>query len=198
MVFRRPCKERPDFHRAQLLERVAENLTRAEIRVKDATVAVYQHHAIRMFLKSYGPVFHRYARVRITYYVAPPGETAMCYDPNMEIEEIRAHCLSLPEATYDFPFDAETCVFRVGGKMFALLGINGEPPHVSLKCDPDLSRDLRAAFEGIVPGYHLNKEHWNTVATRSDVPPEKVRWLIDHSYQLVRASLPKNRRPVVH
>ena len=114
----------------------------------------------------------------------------------MEIGEIRAYCLSLPGTTFDFPFDAETCVFRVGGKMFALVGINSEPPRVSLKCDPELSRDLRTAFEGIVPGYHMNKEHWNTVATRSDVPPEKVTWLIDHSYQLVLASLPKNRRPV--
>ena len=113
----------------------------------------------------------------------------------MEIEQIRAHCLSMPGATFDFPFDAETCVVRVGGKMFALFGINGEPPSVSLKCDPELSRDLRAAFQGIIPGYHMNKEHWNTVRTRLDVPEEKVRWLIEHSYELVRSSLPKSRRP---
>jgi len=113
----------------------------------------------------------------------------------MTITELRDYCLSLPGSSYDFPFDEETCVFRVGGKIFGLAGINQDPVQVNLKCDPALARDLRAAFDGIVPGFHMNKEHWNTVMTASDVPDEKVRWLVDHSYDLVVASLPKGKRP---
>ena len=100
-----------------------------------------------------------------------------------------------PGTSYDFPFDEETCVFRVSGKMFGLAGINGEPIRVNLKCDPGLARDLRTEFDGITPGHHMNKEHWNTVVTGSDVPDEKVTWLIDHSYDLVVAGLPKSKRP---
>ena len=113
----------------------------------------------------------------------------------MTITDLRDYCLSKPGASYDFPFDEETCVFRVGGKMFGLAGINADPVRISLKCDPALARDLRSGFEGVAPGYHLNKEHWNTVTTGSDVPNEKVLWLIDHSYDLVVASLPKSKRP---
>jgi predicted DNA-binding protein (MmcQ/YjbR family) len=109
------------------------------------------------------------------------------------ITDIRNYCLSMPYSTHDFPFDSETCVFRIGGRMFCLMGINGDPPRVSLKCDPALARDLRDAFGAVEPGYHLNKEHWNTVAVGADLPDEKVRWLIEHSYQLVAASLPKRR-----
>lgn len=113
----------------------------------------------------------------------------------MTIVDLRDYCLSRPGATFDFPFDAETCVFRVGGKIFGLAGINAEPARISLKCDPALARDLRSGFRDIAPGYHLNKEHWNTVTTAGDVPDDKVRWLIDHSYELIVASLPKSKRP---
>ena len=106
-----------------------------------------------------------------------------------------SHIEEVSVTTYDFPFDSQTCVFRVGGKMFALLGINGSPPAINLKCDPELARDLRSAFESIAPGYHMNKEHWNTVTLGGDVPDDKVRWLIDHSYELIRSSLPRSRRP---
>ena len=113
----------------------------------------------------------------------------------MIINDLRDYCLSKSGVGYDFPFDEETCVFRVGGKMFGLAGINADPARISLKCDPALARDLRSSFEDVAPGYHLNKEHWNTVTTGGDVPDEKVRWLIDHSYELVVAGLPKNKRP---
>lgn len=113
----------------------------------------------------------------------------------MTIDELREYCLALPGTGFDFPFDAETCVFRVGGKMFALAGINDAPLKINLKCDPELARDLRNAYRGITPGYHMNKEHWNTVDTRADVPREKVEWLIRHSYDLVVASLPKKKSP---
>jgi len=113
----------------------------------------------------------------------------------MTITDLRDYALGLPGTTYDFPFDSETCVFRVGGKMFGLAGINDNPARVSLKCDPGLARDLRVEFHDIAPGYHMNKEHWNTVVTGGDVPDEKVKWLVDHSYELVVAGLPKSRRP---
>ncbi len=113
----------------------------------------------------------------------------------MTINELRDYSLSKPGTTYDFPFDEETIVFRVAGKIFALAGINRDPVRVNLKCDPALARDLRAGFESITPGHHMNKEHWNTVACGGDVPDEKLRWLIDHSYELIVASLPKAKRP---
>ena len=113
----------------------------------------------------------------------------------MTITQLRDYCLSFPGSTYDFPFDEETCVFRVGGKIFGLAGINANPVRVNLKCDPDLARDLRARFGNVQPGYHMNKEHWNTVITGGDVPDEKVQWLIGHSYELIVAGLPKAKRP---
>ncbi|MFP4112734.1 MAG: MmcQ/YjbR family DNA-binding protein [Spirochaetota bacterium] len=115
----------------------------------------------------------------------------------MTIAELRDLCLSLPGTSYDFPFDEETIVFRVGGKMFGLAGINENPVSVNLKCDPILARDLRAGYEGIEPGYHMNKEHWNTVRCGSDVPDEQLEWLVRHSYDLVVEKLPKKRRPGV-
>ncbi len=113
----------------------------------------------------------------------------------MTVEKLKGLCLFYPGTTYDFPFDAETAVFRVGGKMFALMGINSEPLRINLKCNPELARGLREAFAGITPGYHMNKEHWNTVACGCDVSPDKIEWLIGHSYELVRDTLPKSRRP---
>lgn len=113
----------------------------------------------------------------------------------MDINELRDYCVEKPGTSYDFPFGPDTLVFRVVGKMFALTGIKDDPLEINLKCDPNLARDLRASFEGITPGYHMNKEHWNTVFCGRDVPDEKVRWLIDHSYELVVASLPKAKRP---
>ncbi len=113
----------------------------------------------------------------------------------MTVGELRDFCLSFPGATFDFPFDAETIVFRVGGKIFALAGINANPLKVNLKCDPVLARDLRETFAGIVPGYHMNKEHWNTIDCDSDVSEQRIRWLIGHSYELVASSLPRSRRP---
>jgi predicted DNA-binding protein (MmcQ/YjbR family) len=120
---------------------------------------------------------------------------SVCYTGAMTIAELRDACTALPGSTYDFPFDAETCVFRVSSRMFALAGINNRPVTVTLKCDPELARDLRAAYTGVEPGYHMNKEHWNTVNCEADVPKERILWLIEHSYELVVAGLPKARRP---
>ena len=109
----------------------------------------------------------------------------------MHLDTFRDHALALPGATEDLPFGPGTLVFRVGGKIFALLALDAPEPSVNLKCDPEQAVDWRERYAGIRPGYHMNKRHWNTVALQADVPAAVVRELTDHSYALVRATLPK-------
>lgn len=96
--------------------------------------------------------------------------------------------------TEHFPFDEDTLVFKVGGKMFALSSLSqwekGEPS-LNLKCDPDRAQELRAQYEAVKPGYHMSKIHWNTIAVNKDVPDSLIKELIDHSYELVFKSLTK-------
>jgi predicted DNA-binding protein (MmcQ/YjbR family) len=113
----------------------------------------------------------------------------------MDGRELKAACLALPGAQEDFPFGDEVSVFKVGGKMFAASHLDGDPLQISLKCDPDLAAELRAAHPAIVPGYHLNKRHWNTVTLDGSLPERLVTDLLVDSYDLVVASLPKARRP---
>jgi predicted DNA-binding protein (MmcQ/YjbR family) len=91
----------------------------------------------------------------------------------------------------DYPFGDEVAVFKVVGRMFALVPLGEEPGSVSLKCDPELAIGLRGRYAGVTPGYHLNKRHWNTVTLDGSVPDEEVLELIDHSYDLVVARLTK-------
>jgi predicted DNA-binding protein (MmcQ/YjbR family) len=98
-------------------------------------------------------------------------------------------CLSHRGVAFDYPFGPEVRVFRVGGKIFALLDSDGG--RVSLKCDPALADVLRASFDGVTAGYHLNKRHWNTVRLDGSVPEGQVRDLIEHSYELVLGGLAK-------
>ena len=112
----------------------------------------------------------------------------------MDQHELKARCLALPGAVEDFPFGDEVSVFKVGGKMFALCALDGEPLRLSVKCEPDLAVQLRATYPAIAPGYHLNKRHWNTVTLDGSVPDEDVLELIDHSYDLVVARLTKAQR----
>jgi len=109
--------------------------------------------------------------------------------------ELKERCLALPGAVEEFPFGDEVSVFKVGGKMFAASHLDDEPLQVSLKCDPDLAVQLRASYPAIAPGYHLNKRHWNTVTLDGSLTDEMVSDLLDDSYDLVVASLPKARRP---
>lgn len=109
-------------------------------------------------------------------------------------EDIDHYCLGLPGAELTYPFDFETPVFKVGGKMFALYGVSNNPPQVNLKCDPDDAEALRAQYAAIRPGYHMNKKHWNTVVLDGSLSDALVRELIDHSYALVVSSLPKRAR----
>ena len=97
-------------------------------------------------------------------------------------------------ATEGTPFGPDNIVFKVHGKMFALLALDEVPSRVNLKCDPDLALELRDRYEQVEPGYHMNKKHWNTVEIESGIPEAELRRMIDHSYELVVKSLPKTAR----
>ena len=114
----------------------------------------------------------------------------------MDKHELKKRCLAPAGASEEFPFGDEVSVFKVGGKMFALCGLDAEPPmQLSVKCDPELAVQLRSAYEAITPGYHLNKRHWNTITLDGSVPDDMVADLVGDSYDLVVASLPKTHRP---
>jgi predicted DNA-binding protein (MmcQ/YjbR family) len=98
-----------------------------------------------------------------------------------------------PGFSEDLPFGPDVLVFRVAGKMFALMDVNTFES-VNLKCEPERAVDLRERYPGITPGYHMNKQHWNTVCCDDSVPAELLLELADHSYELVRDSLPKKLR----
>lgn len=121
----------------------------------------------------------------------------------MTFSELRQYLLNKPEVQEDFPFGADTHVFKLKNKVFAILfnkkaegkekALNiGEG--VNLKCDPDQSLALRDIFEGITSGYHMNKKHWNTVKLRADVPDGEILRLVDHSYSLVFSGLSKTTK----
>lgn len=113
----------------------------------------------------------------------------------MNIEEFRDYCLAKKGVTESFPFDENTLVFKVMGKMFALSGLERIPAQANLKCDPDRSVELRARYDGlIIPGYHMSKLHWNTVMLEAGLPEDLLRELIDQSYDLVVAGLTKKLR----
>jgi predicted DNA-binding protein (MmcQ/YjbR family) len=109
--------------------------------------------------------------------------------------ELRAFCLAFDEAVEDFPFGPEFSVFKVLGKMFALTALDARPLTVNLKCDPDDAVRLRAGHPDlIVPGWHMNKRHWNTVTAGGGLPDRLVRELVEDSYDLVVAGLPRAER----
>ncbi|MBT2404351.1 MULTISPECIES: MmcQ/YjbR family DNA-binding protein [unclassified Streptomyces] len=111
----------------------------------------------------------------------------------MTPKELRDFCLSFNAAVEEFPFTPETSVFKVLGKMFALAALDAEPLKVNLKCEPELAVRLRAEREAIEPGWHMNKRHWNTV-TVGGLPDAMVRELVEDSYDLVVAGLPRAER----
>lgn len=113
----------------------------------------------------------------------------------MNFASLRTYLLSKPEAKEDFPFDDQTLVFKVAGKMFALLGLNQEPLRLNLKCEPLHAELLRERYPAVLPGYHMNKRHWNTLLLDGSIPAEQLWAMIDASYDLVVQGLPKRRRP---
>ncbi|GAO41206.1 MmcQ/YjbR family DNA-binding protein [Flavihumibacter petaseus] len=111
----------------------------------------------------------------------------------MTLDNFQAFCLSLPDVTEEFPFGPDTLVYKVKGKMFALAGIDTFES-INLKCDPEEALELRERYQAVVPGYHMNKKHWNTVHLDHSIGDTMLRDWIKRSYDLVRASLPKKDR----
>ncbi|WP_375418837.1 MmcQ/YjbR family DNA-binding protein [uncultured Hymenobacter sp.] len=111
----------------------------------------------------------------------------------LNIEEFRDYCLALPGTTEATPFDLDTLVFKVGGKIFALTSI-ATFGSVNLKCEPELAAQLREEFDYVRPGFHMNKKHWNTVLIGTGVTAAQLREWTRHSYELVRAALPRTVR----
>ena len=108
--------------------------------------------------------------------------------------DLRALCMSFTGAEETYPFGPGNTVFKVRGKIFAIARLDAEPPHISLKCEPDLAVQLRADHPAITPGYHLNKRHWNTVVVDGSLPAGLLRDMVEDSYDLVVSALPKRVR----
>jgi len=115
----------------------------------------------------------------------------------MDIDDLRGYCLSKPFTSEGFPFDNDTLVFKVAEKIFVLVGLDNTPLSINLKCDPERAIELREQHEAIIPGYHMNKQHWNTVVLNGSLPRPLVLELIDQSYSLVYCSLPKKTRSML-
>ena len=104
---------------------------------------------------------------------------------DMNHKKVEEYILSMPNARLDYPFGEDVAVYKVSDKMFALIPEKTKPVRISLKCDPKLAEVLREKYETVMPGYHLNKKHWNTIVLSGQLPWEEVQNLIKHSYQLV-------------
>lgn len=112
----------------------------------------------------------------------------------MNIESLRAYCLSKEGAEETFPFDEETPVYKVGGKMFLLTGFEYNPCQFNVKCDPELAVELRERYPCVQPGFHMNKKHWNTIICDGSVSDRQLREWINHSYSLVADSMAQGTR----
>lgn len=112
----------------------------------------------------------------------------------MDLEAVRQFCLSREFATEDMPFGPDTLVFRVGGKIFALLSLDEEIQRLNLKYPAENIEELRDQYAYVIPGYHMNKSHWNSIMLYDDIDVRHVQQLIDVSYQLIRSSLTKKQR----
>lgn len=111
----------------------------------------------------------------------------------MDIEYLREYALNKEGATEGTPFGDDTLVYKVYGKIFMLMSLD-TPLQINLKCDPELAIELREKYESIIPGYHMNKTHWNTIIIDGSVPVREILKLIDHSYSLVLNSIPLKKR----
>jgi predicted DNA-binding protein (MmcQ/YjbR family) len=109
----------------------------------------------------------------------------------MTRDDVLELCSSFPGAVEDYPFGDGVAVYKVEGRMFALVGLEGTPGSVSLKCDPGLALEWRARYPAVSPGYHLNKRHWNTIELDGSVDDGDLQEMIDHSYDLIVRSLPR-------
>ena len=112
----------------------------------------------------------------------------------MHADDVREVLLSKEHVSEETPFGPEVLVYKVGGKMFALLTIEEVPVRMNLKCDPVRALELREQYEQIQPGFHMNKKHWNTITCDDILDPQRVHELIDHSYDLVVSKMSKKER----
>ncbi|MFO7862504.1 MAG: MmcQ/YjbR family DNA-binding protein [Salinivirgaceae bacterium] len=112
----------------------------------------------------------------------------------MNVEDLRNYCVAKKHVTEEFPFDEVTLVFKVAGKMFALIGLDRVDLSIALKCDPERAQVLRSTHSAIGPAYHMSKTHWNGVRIDGTLKPEFVHELIDHSYDLVVSKFSAKRR----
>jgi predicted DNA-binding protein (MmcQ/YjbR family) len=112
----------------------------------------------------------------------------------MDRDAVLALCARLPAAEEDYPFGDGVAVFKVGGKMFALVPLEGRPESVNLKCDPEFALELRERYSAVQPGYHQNKRHWNTVTLDGSIEDDELAGMIEDSYELVVRALPRRIR----
>jgi predicted DNA-binding protein (MmcQ/YjbR family) len=112
----------------------------------------------------------------------------------MKFEQLRKYLIGKKGAYEDFPFGPTAMVFKVMGKMFALVPVDESPRRINLKCDPELAIHLRAAYDSVIPGYHMNKKHWNSIILDGSIPEKMLKTMIDDSYNLVVKSLKKADR----
>lgn len=112
----------------------------------------------------------------------------------LDSKDLFLYCLTKLGAIEDYPFGPDVIVIKVASKMFALISRRNGQDNLSLKCDPVYSEVLRQQYPSIIPGYHLNKRHWNTLVLDGSISEREIRGLIDHSYELVYKSLPRKKR----
>lgn len=119
------------------------------------------------------------------------------YICNMNVEDLRSYCLSKKAVTESTPFDDVTLVFKVAGKMFALLPLDAIELSINLKCDPERAIALREKYPAVLPGYHMSKIHWNTVMIDGTFSRDELIEMIDHSYDLIVGSLSKKQQELL-
>jgi predicted DNA-binding protein (MmcQ/YjbR family) len=112
----------------------------------------------------------------------------------LNIEELREYCLSKPEVEETLPFGPDVLVYKVKGKVFLLCPLDSDSFQFNVKCDPDLAIELRENYDCVKPGFHMNKKHWNTISPDASTSNRLLKTWIDHSYELVKSSLPKKVR----
>lgn len=112
----------------------------------------------------------------------------------MDIEQLQQYCLAKPGSEETLPFGPDNLVYKVGGKVFLIVGLDEAPLQFNVKCDPEKAIELREEFSCVLPGYHMNKKHWNTIIADGSVPTRLLKEWIDDSYQLIVESLPRKNR----
>ncbi|MBP7554688.1 MAG: MmcQ/YjbR family DNA-binding protein [Chitinophagaceae bacterium] len=111
----------------------------------------------------------------------------------MHIESLREYCLSKPGTEETFPFGPDTLVYKVNGKIYLLAGLDEQPARFNVKCDPDKAIELRDEYPAVLPGYHMNKKHWNTVILDGSISDRLIKEWIDHSYELVNKTITRKK-----